>query len=378
MTYDVIIVGAGPAGAAAAYWLGEAGWRVLVLEKDELPRYKPCGGGVPRTVFDQFPLDFSTVVESWVQRVRFRYRDGRQVAVSLPHHAVAMVMRDRFDSFLLKHAQADVQDQTCVEGLEQNELGVTATTTSGEAFRGRYLIGADGAHSRVAQLVRLRENRQMGMAVEAEVPAESRLVRAYAGTALFLFGVAPKGYLWIFPKTDHLSLGIGTLQGQIRDMKSILHREMAKLGVQIDDVRLRGHPLPIHVRRELLRRGRVTLVGDAAGLVDPLLGEGIRHAIASARLAAECLSRNHLAAYSQRIHQEIGRDLLWARCAAQVFYRLPGLSFELGVRNPLFIEGFLRILAGETSYRKLVLRALPKTLFGLSKRLSFEHSVNQT
>ena len=82
--YDVIVAGAGPAGASAAYWLGEAGKRVLVLEKERLPRYKPCGGGLARSVLESFPFDLSPAVEREIGRVRFRFRDGREVAVGLP------------------------------------------------------------------------------------------------------------------------------------------------------------------------------------------------------------------------------------------------------------------------------------------------------
>jgi len=373
MTYDVIVAGAGPAGAAAAYWLGDAGYRVAVLEKEALPRYKPCGGGVPRAVFDQFPFDFSRIIERWVRHVRFRFRDGREVVADLPDRSVAMVMRDRFDLHLLDHARADVQDQARVTALEQDESGVTVTTASGETLRARYLIGADGANSRVSRLVGLRGHQQMGAAVEAEVPVDDHLLEQYADTALFLFGMPSEGYLWIFPKADHLSVGIGALRDGASNMKHVLRREMARLGIQMDGVRLRGHPLPIHLRRERLHRGRVLLTGDAAGLMDPLLGEGIRHAVESGQLAARSLLNDNPQRYSEHVHREIGRDLLWGRRWAQLFYDHPWGSFELAVRNPLFVRDFLRLFAGEISYRRMAVRAIPNVLLGLGKRLPVRH-----
>lgn len=369
MSHDIIVAGAGPAGAAAAYWLGEAGYRVLVLEKEALPRYKPCGGGVPRAVFNRFPFDFSPVVERWVRRVRLRFRDGREVSADLPGHTVAMVMRDRFDLHILNHADADVRDQAPITALEQDGSGVTVTIASGERFRGRYLIGADGANSRVSQLVGLRAGQPMGIAIEAEVPVGPSLLEEYANTALFVFGTPSQGYLWIFPKAEHLSVGIGTFRGRVPNMKRILQEEMAKLEIEIDGARLRGHPLPIHLKREKLQRGRTLLVGDAAGLMDPLLGEGIRHAVDSGYLAAKSVSSRSPQRYSQRIHQEIGRDLLWGRLWGRLFYGYPRGSFRLGVRNPLFVQDFLRLFAGEISYRRMLARAVPNVLLGLGRRL---------
>lgn len=377
MRYDAIVVGAGAGGAATAYWLGQGGWQVLVLEKETLPRYKACGGGVPQSVLQQFPFDFSDVVEQWIERVRFRYKGGREVAFDLPRPSVAMVMRDRFDLFLLRQARADVREGMSLETAEQHECGVRVTTTSGETFDTRYLVGADGAYSRVASLARLRQDRRTGMAIEAEVLVADDLLERFAETALFLFGVPRYGYVWIFPKDDHLSLGIGALQPPVPHMKNILSKEMARLKIDIGDARLRGHPLPIYLKREPLRRGRIILVGDAARLVDPLLGEGIRHALASARIGAECLLNGTLATYTERIHQEIGRDLLWARRAARAFYRFPQVSFELAVRNPLFVSSFLRLFNGETSYRSLAMQALPKILLGLPRRLPVTHPIGR-
>lgn len=368
MEYDVIVVGAGPAGASAAYWLGEAGRRVLVLEKESLPRYKPCGGGVPRAVFDRFPFDFSPVIERWIERVRFRFRDGREVAAELPNRPVAMVMRDQFDQRILEQAPAEVRDGTAVVALEQDGDGVALTTASGETVQARYAIGADGANSRVARLVGLRRDKWMGGAIEVEVPADDGLLEAYADTALFVFGTPPKGYLWVFPKREHLSVGIGAFQARVPSMKKILQREMDRLAIPLDGARHHGHPLPVYRRREPLHRKRVLLVGDAGGLMDPLLGEGIRYAIDSGRLAAESILADDPAGYTRRIHRAIGRDLGWGRHWANLFYDHPWGSFELGVRNPLFLKEFRRLFAGQATYRGMALRAPFNVLLGLGRR----------
>jgi len=369
MEYDAIVVGAGPAGASTAYWLGEAGKRVLVLEKERLPRYKPCGGMVPKVVFDRFPFDFSPVVEREMGRARFRFRDGREVAADLPGRPVVTVMRDRFDYHLLQHARADVRDGCQAVVVKQDEAGVDVETQSGETFSARYLVGADGAYSRVARFAGLRQEKRMGVTIEAEVPADDALLEEYAETALFLFGVQHWGYLWIFPKAEHLSVGIGTFREKAPAMKETLRREMGRLGIKVDEARPRGHLLPTYSRHEPLHQGRVLLAGDAAGLVDPLLGEGIRHAVHSGKLAAEAVLADDLAGYTGRVHQEIGADLLWGKFWARLFYDHPWGSFELAMRNPRFVVDFLRLLGGLTTYRRMAARIPFNLLRGLGRRL---------
>lgn len=369
MDYDAIIVGTGPAGASVAFWLGEAGKRVLVLEKERLPRYKPCGGGVPKAVFERFPFDFSPVVEREVGWVRLRFRDGREVAAEMPGRPVAMVMRDRFDYHILQHARAEVRDSSPVVAVQQNEAGVEVATRSGETFHARYLIGADGANSRVARSAGLRQDKQMGFAIEVEVPADDALLETYADTALFVFGTPPFGYLWVFPKAEHLSAGIGSFVGRGAEVRETLRKEMARLGVESDGAPQHGHPLPIYLRHEPLHQGRVLLAGDAGGLMDPLLGEGIRHAVDSGQMAAEAVLADDVPGYTRQVHQEIGANLLWGLRWAWPFYNHPRGSFDWAVRNPLFFKEFLRLLAGRTTYRRMAVRALLNLLLGIGRRL---------
>jgi len=368
--YDTIVVGAGPAGASAAYWLGEAGQRVLVLEKEPLPRYKACGGAVPQPVFDDFPFDLSSTIERRVRRVRFRYADGRAVGSALTGGAVMMVMRDRFDAAILRRARATVEDGVAMTDLRQDGTGVEVDVTSGKTYRARTVVGADGAHSRVARAVGLRTEKVMGVALEAEVPVDDSLLETYADTAVFIFGASALGYQWVFPKADHLSVGAGQFAADASAMRQKLESQMGRLGITLDGAPQRGHPLPIYRDHERLSEGRVVLVGDAAGLMDPLLGEGIRHAIRSGKLGAQAILAEDLAGYSRVIHREIGQDFRWARLWAHAFFHHPRASFELAVRNRWFVRQFVRLLNGETTYRAMAVGAPLQLALGWPKRLS--------
>jgi geranylgeranyl reductase family protein len=362
--YDVIVVGAGIGGAAAAYFLGRADQQVLVLEKEALPRYKACGGGVPKSVFRRFPFPFDEVVESEIAAACFSCSGRREIAFPLPAKPVAMVMRDRFDTFILSRARAEVRDSTAVVGVVEERDKVRVGTSDGQELAARYLLGADGANSVVARALGLRQRKVLGAAIEAEVQVDGWTLAEYAQTALFEFGAVPGGYLWIFPKKEHLSVGIAVFGKSCAHLRGILRREMSRFGIELDGTPLHAHPLPVHWYHERLATERTLLVGDAAGLVDPFLGEGIRYAVRSAHLAAEAIAKDEVRAYTPGVQQEIGVGLRRARWLAHLFYGLPRLCFLLSMRNPRMVQTF-DMLDERASYFDIS-KHIPLALFGIS------------
>lgn len=391
--FDVIVAGAGASGAANAYYLTQAGLKVLVVDKARLPRYKACGGAIPRVALDRFPFDFDDVIQGVPSDVRLTFSGFPAVDAPLPDQPVVMVMRSKFDAFLLSHSSAEVLDGMTVTGVSESDdrvhvevesLCPASPTRRGgrrwdcskrgkRRFAARYLVGADGATSTVARSLGLRPGRRLGGTLEAQVPLNGNctLQEEYGSRAVFSLAVVPWGYAWVFPKGDCLSVGIGRFRPGRVDLHTSLQCEVARLGIDLKGVELHGHPLPGYQAppwpfwrgqpQERLSTRRCLLVGDAAGLVDPLLGEGIRYAIHSARLAAEFIADDDLSGYEAAIWQEIGHSLATAELTANTYYRFPRQCYQLGLQNPAVLRQLTDLLAGRFSYEGIGRRLLAIT-----------------
>jgi len=368
ITYDCIVVGGGPAGAAAAYFLSAAGRRVLLLEKERLPRYKTCGGGLsPRFLQEQFPFSFEPVLFTQARSLGYYYKN-RAVVIPVAEGAVSMVMRDALDAHLLAHCQAEVISGTAARAVRELPDRVIVETTDGRCFSAPYLVGADGANSLTARALRLRPRRTLAAALEVEARVPPAVMARFSGQMAFLFGEIRWGYLWIFAKDDHLSVGIAALRPKPGELQQTLRRVMAGYGIDLEPAALRGHPIPIYTRRERLATARALLVGDAAGLADPLSGEGIRLAVHSGRLAAQAILRGQIGRYERDLFWQIGLRHAITGPIALLFYALQGPLFYLGTLNPFSTQGVIDLLAGRISPAGLAVRsALTLPLFGLTE-----------
>ncbi len=367
--YDVIIAGSGPAGCSAAYFLSQAGQRVLILEKEEsLPRYKACGGGLsPRFLREQFALSFDSVTIDPVEAITYIY-DRHVSTIPLSPGAVGMVMRADLDSYLQKHCGAEMLRGSAVSDVRELDGRVEVETRDGRCFAARYLIGADGANSAVARAVGLRRGRILAAALEAEVCASPEAARRFAGQMTFIFGEIHYGYLWICAKNDHFSVGIGALHPRPGELQQTLHKVMASYGISIEGAEIHGHPIPIYTRRERISTSRTLLAGDAAGLADPLSGEGIRFAIKSGRVAAEAILSGHPERYPTLLQRAIGLSHTLTTLISLSFYYLQQLFLFFGAANPFATAGIVDMLADRISAAGFFLESgLSLPLFGLTE-----------
>ena len=201
-----------------------------------------------------------------------------------------------------------------------------------------------------------------------------RLFDQQGAYATFDFGALRNGYGWIFPKSDHLSVGIlQTNDYKSTDLNLVLKNFIACQAVlqECTVLKLKGHLIPMGGKPEILHNNRVLLIGDAANLADPWLGEGLFYAISSARIAAEVLLNLNkkgtidLSAYTTRINQEIISQFRYAKAFAKFVYKYPQTSSKIISKSPLMQNIVFNAISGKLSYQQLnrkLLNQLPAIL----------------
>jgi geranylgeranyl reductase family protein len=343
--FDAVVVGAGPAGSATAIHLARGGARVLLVDRARFPRDKPCGGGLTGRALRSAPCDVGPVVERDVDRFVVRVGFRRKAERRADSTVIRMTRRRRLDLHLVEQAAAagvDFRDGTRVGEIALEEDGVTAVVGSA-SVRAPYLVGADGANGVVARGIGLGEGIVRNVALEGNVPWGPLDPGSYTGSAWIELGTVPGGYGWVFPKGDHANLGVGGSLGEGPRLRAHLDRLARAHGVEpssLEDVR--GHRIPMRRLGTPAARGRVLLVGDAAGLVDPLSGDGIYEAFVSGRLAAEAILAGKPQRYEAAVSAALDRHAhaswkakrvadghpsvcLWALNAPGVFDAVVGL-----------------------------------------------------
>ena len=374
--YDCIVVGAGPSGGSASYHLAKLGRSVLLLEKERLPRYKPCGGGVSPIVQEWFDFDFSPAVSLTVNKIRYTWQMGDPELVDLAtKEPVWMVRRDIFDHYLVQQAQkigVELRDNTGVTGIEWKS-DRWLVKTENDVFEAKYIIAADGARGSMAKWLGFKERkRRMGAALEVEAPDPAPDVSA----AHFDFGSIQNGYIWNFPKADGYSIGAGTFFGREKqNLKEIAAKYAKQFGIVVTTMKLYGHPIAQWDGNQPLHTQNALLTGESACIVDPFTVEGIRPSLLTGMLAGKAIDQaiagnaDALKQYTLNVQEAWGEDMLWAKRIANIFYRVPSFGYKMGVKRPSANQRMGKILCGEMRYRDVAgsaINRLAKGLLGMS------------
>jgi geranylgeranyl reductase family protein len=347
---DIIVVGAGPAGSTAAKLLAGRGYQVLLVDRAAFPRHKTCASWINRLAFERFSYlmpRLEDLVETPFYGITFYdaslHRDGRFTEGTPSGY---LSLRSKFDDGLRRmavEAGAEFLGGRAVTDVSEGRDGVSIRLADGSEFSGRVVIGADGASSRVAAATDLHRGwgpRDYVLCANADVPCQPSFIEALYGSRfplrVYLQYEGLEGYGWVFPKRQHVCIGIGAMLADGREIRPLFERFVC-------DVRERGH-LPAEIseasvkaattfdldpvgavhRLSNLTRGRVLLIGDAAGFVSGSTGEGIYPGMVSAEVACEVV--DHALRHPQpSLTTALARfDRAWRGELAGYVKRLPG------------------------------------------------------
>jgi geranylgeranyl reductase family protein len=392
--FDVIVVGAGPAGNAAAYDLARGGAKVALIEKQRLPRHKTCGGGMPMVIEQVLNLEElrdlapEAFVEADTRFMRHTWKFDDPVLASMnpdpedpSRLSLWMVRRSVFDNALAQRAAmagAELRDSLTVKSIAIDTPGGVRVNAEGEGgsweATADTVIGADGANGIVARSAGLRNERTLAIAIEAEVPHEWGTGHEDLRPEVvhLEYGAVERGYAWVFPKGDHLNVGAGvfrprgiggrgdnTVRAELR--KAIMdYLDLLGVPKRESDLVFHAHPLPIWNGLDRLQTpdNRILLAGDSAGLINPFFGDGILHALKSGQIAAACILQNTKAEYTRRIASEFQANFDAALKLAKFFYQWPKFCYRYGVRRPGATRTATRLLCGDAMFNDIAGRVL--------------------
>lgn len=372
--FDVIVIGAGPAGSAAAFTAASLGMKTAIVDKSRFPRDKLCGGGITgrsrRLLRDIFERDLDQ--DSYITRTEVAFSlKGREVGRLHDAPPFHLTMRREFDATLLGWAIEAGAVEFLGASAKQIDTGTNRVTLSNDtALAGKILIGADGVNSQVARDLfgRAFDQQTIGFGLETEVPISA--LDPKTQPLRIDFDAVEWGYGWVFPKRRSTTVGVGGIHSKNPEMKPAMRAFLDQSGANPDELRTKGHFIPFGDFRKIPGKGAVLLCGDAAGLVDPITGEGIAYAMQSghfaAQSAAEAIRDNAphsaLRRYQRKL-KPIHTALNWANLIRRVIFSAAFRGyFEQSLKRSGTLRWqFMQLLAGEQEYGQIV--------FGLTRRL---------
>lgn len=362
--FDVVVVGAGPAGAAAARTARAQGLSTAIIDKAVFPRHKLCGAlvsGRARKAMEQtFGLTTDRTRFLYSRQVAFKW-DGEELCRFTAPHDLTYTYRLDFDHWLLTEAiAAGAQDFQGRRIAALDEAQSRLTLDDGTEIAYRVLIGADGATSPLAKRLfgRAFNPERIGFAFEAEAPGgqpEEALMSID-------FAVVNWGYGWNFPKHKTQTIGLGAIQSVEQDLKGRIHTYLTREGADPEAQKIKGAFIPLGDYRKTPGRANILFAGDAAGMVDGLTGEGIAYAIESGTHAAEAAAEVLVAGTPAQALKRYRARIAYIQTELDKSNRFRQFAFSSAFR-PLFREKlatsermrqtFFDLLEGEITYRDI-------------------------
>jgi geranylgeranyl reductase family protein len=374
--WDVAVVGGGPAGLAAAHAAASRGARTLVLERAEHPRYKTCGGGLIGASLRALPEGLDVPARDRINRATFTLNGRRPITRTARGVLLDMVQRDEFDAALCRAAQAagaTVRGRTTVRAIEQTDDAVRIRVAGGDDVQARAVIGADGSAGITGRSVGVRYH-QVDLGLEVDVPTPPDQTSGWRGRLLIDCGPLPGSYGWVFPKGDLLTVGVIASRGQGEQTRSYLSRFLTRLGLaDIEPVHDSGHLTRCRADDSPLRRGRVLIAGDAAGLLEPWTREGISFALRSGALAGAAAASGDLETYESTVEAQLVPLMRAGRRLLRLFEAHPGY-WHAALATPPGWRLFSRFCRGDTDLAAFLDRRWVRSAMALFARPGLDQS----
>ena len=380
--WDVAIIGGGPAGLAAASAAAAAGARTVILERAEHPRYKTCGGGLIGASLAAVEGQIELPARDQIRSATFTLRGGHEFTREHSEPLLAMVMRAEFDAALLRSATAQgavVRQRAPVRALHAEADRASARLADGSSVTAKVIIGADGSSGVSARHVGV-EFAQVDLGLELEIAVPAAVERQWAGRILLDWGKIPASYGWVFPKGDRLTVGVIAARGNGDATREYLREFVDRLRLGACEViRDSGHLTRCRADQSSLRKGRVLVAGDAAGLLDPWTREGISFALRSGALAGEFAAKAAVSAspqdaessldeYVAAVNAALVPDMRAGRVLLSAFTRHTG-AFHAGLATPKGQRVFTRMCHSEISLAELVSRPSARLALSMLNRM---------
>lgn len=356
--YDTIIIGSGPSGSTLARKLSKDGYKVLLIEKHSLPRYKACGGGITSRCYKLLDLDIRNYIEDITYKILFIFDNNKSICLKTDKPIIYQIDRIKFDKYLVDKAVecgCKVHDDERFLDFYKTDKGIVVKTDKSE-YEAKVLVGADGINSNVAYKANLK-NGNKGIALEAEVYTEKENIEEKKGEVIVDFSVIKCGYGWIFPKSDRLSIGVGTFLNKSADIKEKLNNLLTKNMISNNaEIKVYGHQLSFPDGNEgIYNSDKIILIGDATGLADPFTGEGIYNAILTANISYDVINKYlnkkcEFDEYTERIKKEVIPDIKWAyRLSLFAYNNMPFIQKAIRF-FPNVLSYFIDIIMGDDNY----------------------------
>ncbi len=369
---DVVIIGAGASGASTAFHLAKEGFNVNIVEKTPSFALKPCGGGMAASVQELFPFSLQPIIDEVIKRVEFTWCLSDPVIAELPGSSPFWIIkRENLDKFITKQAidqGAKLFNLFEVkEILRTNDLW-TITAQDGRALQSKCVVIADGSNSPWPKEFNLGpKTLHFASTTSVRIKGRGSLTK---NTSKFDFGLVHHGFSWAFPLQDSVNVGIGTFIGENPiQSQLILNKLLPSLGFEPTAGVRNNSSLRVWNGHSKLHDQGIVVVGDAASLCDPFLAEGLRPAIMSGCEAAKYISNwlkgnsTDLSEYTESIKEKWGYSMAWGRRISQVFYRIPKIGYQLGIKRPTAPQRIAQILSGKMGYGDIAQRVIKRLLF---------------